>query len=250
MGVPINDIAAFLDSTLDITRYRDSSINGLQVEGAEEVTRVALAVDACMDSFELAKSEGAELLVVHHGLIWGGIKSVRGATKRRLQFLLDNNISLYAAHIPLDAHKELGNNAVLADMLALQDQKPFCEYHGKMISVSGSLPTPTTAATLASSIAKMLNTTTRVEGDPERRVNTVGIVSGGGSFSLEEASLAGLDCLFTGEGNHAAALEAADSGVPIIYAGHYETETMGVKALVPVIEEKFGLSAKFVDTKK
>lgn len=250
MSVSLNTISAFLDSTLDISRYRDSSVNGLQVEGLETVSKIAFAVDACMDSFRMARDAGAELLVVHHGLIWGGIKSVRGTMKKRLQFLLDNGISLYAAHIPLDAHATLGNNALLADMLALQDRKPFCEYHGKMISVAGKLPEATTAAELAEDIASKLNTTSRVEGNASRSVNSIGIVSGGGSFSLTEATDMGLDCLFTGEGNHASDLEAEDSGVPIIYAGHYQTETMGVKALMPVLAEQFGLEGVFVDTQE
>jgi len=246
MAATLKQIASFLDRELDIAGFTDSSANGLQVEGRAEVRRVGLAVDACMPSFRAAAERGCDLLIVHHGLIWDGVRAVRGVFRKRLAFLLENDIGLYAAHIPLDAHAKLGNNVLLARALGLKKLKPFCRYRGRDISFAGELARPVSACELAARMAKKLATKTRVVGDRRARVRRIGVVSGGGSFAVNEAEEVGLDALFTGEGTHAADLDAAESGVVVIYAGHYETETLGVKAVGKALAKRFGVRTEFL----
>lgn len=246
MTATLKQIVEFLDRELDIDGFADRSANGLQVEGRAKVGKVGLAVDACMPSFRAAAERGCDLLVVHHGLIWDGVGAVRGVFRRRLAFLLEKDIGLYAAHIPLDAHPKLGNNVLLARALGLRKLRPFCRYRGKDISFAGELARPASARDLADGMAKKLATKTRVVGDRRARVKRIGVVSGGGSFAVTEAEEAGLDALFTGEGTHAADLDAADSGVVVIYAGHYETETLGVKAVGKALAKRFGVRSEFL----
>jgi dinuclear metal center YbgI/SA1388 family protein len=246
MGATLKQIVEFLDRELDIDGFTDSSANGLQVEGRADVRRVGLAVDACVPSFRAAAERGSDLLVVHHGLIWDGVRAVRGVFRKRLAFLLESDVGLYAAHIPLDAHAKLGNNVLLARALGLRKLRPFCRYRGRAISFAGELARPVAARDLAERMAKKLSTRTRVVGDRRARVRRIGVVSGGGSFAVNEAEEAGLDALFTGEGTHAADLDAAESGVVVIYAGHYETETLGVKAVGKALAKRFGVRAEFL----
>jgi len=246
MGATLKQIASFLDRELDIGGFTDRSANGLQVEGRAKVRKVGLAVDACIPSFRAAAKSHCDLLVVHHGLIWDGVRAVRGVFRKRLAFLLESDIGLYAAHIPLDAHAKLGNNVLLARALGLRKLQPFCRYRGRDISFAGELARPVSARDLADRMAKKLATKARVVGDRRARVRRIGVVSGGGSFAITEAEEAGLDALFTGEGTHAADLDAAESGVVVIYAGHYETETLGVKAVGKALAKRFGVRAEFL----
>ncbi len=244
----LSDIAAFLDDELKVGDFKDSSANGLQVEGRAEVRKVALAVDACMDSMRAAVAQGADMMVVHHGLIWrGGLTSIRGIARRRIAYLLKNELGLYGVHLPLDAHAKLGNNACLARILGLGKLRPFCAHMGKTISFAGELPRAKTGREVAALLAEALDTKTRVAGDAGKPLRSIGIVSGGGAFSIAEAHESGLDGLVTGEGSHAATLDAADSGIVVIYAGHYETETLGVREVGKLLAKRFGVETVFVE---
>ncbi len=269
MPTPLKKIVAYLDRELAIDKFNDSSANGLQVEGRAEVRKVGLAVDACVPSFRAAAARECDLVIVHHGLIWdGGIRSVRGVARKRLAILLEHDISLYGAHLPLDAHPKLGNNALLAKMLGLRKLSPFGMYKGSHVGFAGELARPVTARDLAARMAKKLAVKTRAGktrpaptrlflsarqagGAPGsaagKRLRRVGVVSGGGTLAVTEAAELGLDALFTGEGGHAAELEAEEMGVAIIYAGHYETETPGVKAVGDALKKRFGVRAEFLD---
>lgn len=248
MAAKLRDIVTWLDRELDVKGFDDSSMNGLQVEGRPDVGKVGLAVDACMASFRAAEREGCDLLVVHHGLIWGGgIRAVTGVAGRRLAVLLKNDISLYASHLPLDAHPRLGNNAGLAKLLGLRRCKPFAAYRGRPIGLEGELAKPTTAKALAERAGKALSVRARVFGDAKKRLRRIGVVSGGGTMAITEAAELGLDALFTGEGAHAAELEARETGVVIVYAGHYETETPGVKAVGAALAKRFRVGSRFLD---
>ncbi|MHC4248528.1 MAG: Nif3-like dinuclear metal center hexameric protein [Planctomycetota bacterium] len=251
MAAKLRDIVTWLDRELDIEGFDDTSANGLQVEGRAEVGKVGLAVDACVSSFRAAAREGCDLLLVHHGLIWGGgIRAVTGVARRRLAVLLKNDISLYASHLPLDAHPRLGNNARLAKMLGLRKRKPFGTYRGRAVGFSGELPKPVAAKALAERAGRALSVRARVFGDAKKRLKKIGVVSGGGTVAVTEAAELGLDALLTGEGTHAAELEARETGVAIIYAGHYETETPGVKALGAALAKRFRVRPQFLDVAK
>jgi dinuclear metal center YbgI/SA1388 family protein len=248
MAAKLRDVVKWLDGELDIKGFDDGSINGLQVEGRAEVRTVGLAVDACAASFRAAARAKCDMLIVHHGLIWGGgIRAVTGVAKQRLAILLKHDVSLYASHLPLDTHSRLGNNAGLAKILGLKKTKPFAKYHGRELGLMGELVKPLTAKALAELASKALATRARVFGDAKKRLKRIGVVSGGGAFAITEAAELGLDALFTGEGNHAAELEARETGVAIIYAGHYETETSGVKALGAALKKRFRVKAQFLD---
>jgi len=251
MAAKLRDIVTWLDGELKTRDFDDGSINGLQVEGGAKVRKAGLAVDACTASFRASARAKCDLLIVHHGMIWGGgIRAVTGVAKRRLAMLLKNDISLYASHLPLDVHPRLGNNAGLAKMLGLTKRKPFCAYRGRQIGLTGTLAKPATAKALAELVGKKLSVRARVFGDAKKRLKKIGVVSGGGTMAVAEAAETGLDALVTGEGTHADELVARETGVAIIYAGHYETETVGVKALGAAVAKRFGVKCEFLDVAK
>ena len=251
MAAKLRDIVTWLDKELDTKSFDDGSANGLQVEGRKEVGNVGLAVDACAASIRAAARAKCDLLIVHHGLIWGGgIRAVTGVARRRLAMILKHDMSLYTSHLPLDAHPRLGNNAGLAKVLGLTRIKPFATYHGREIGLRGVLARTLTAKALAERAAKALAGSARVFGDPKKRLKKVGVVSGGGTMAITEAAELGLDALVTGEGTHAAELEARETDVAIIYAGHYETETLGVKALGAALAKRFRVNSEFLNVAK
>jgi dinuclear metal center YbgI/SA1388 family protein len=242
-----DDICAFLDQTLRIHDIRDISINGLQVQGRDEVTRVAVATDACLEVYRRARRARADLLVVHHGIIWGGLDRITGRVRDHLAFLLRDDMSLYAAHLPLDAHERYGNNARLSDLVGLQDRERFGTYHGISLGFCGRLPAAMQRDELASFWREELGGETFVLPFGPTTIRTVGIVSGGGSSTLSEAIERGLDCLVTGEGKHEDYHEALEGGMNVIFARHYYTETLGVRALAELLEETFDLETTFID---
>jgi dinuclear metal center YbgI/SA1388 family protein len=242
-----NDIVAFLDERLDIGGVADSSSNGIQVSGAEEITRVAVATDAAMATYRGAVELDCQLLFVHHGMIWGGIDRVVGREREHLKFLLDNEINLYAAHLPLDLHPELGNNAQLAKSIGLADRKPFGEYRGVAIGFSGSLAPPLTTLEMATSFQEQIGGIPKdLPFGPDRNA-TVGIVSGGGSSALREAIDLGLHCFVTGEGRHEDHHLALEGAINVLYLGHYHSETLGVRAVGRELEQRFGVEVTFLD---
>ncbi len=247
MAVRPEEIAAFLDKELDISSIEDESKNGLQVWAPAGIEKVALAVDTSMETFRKAWKKKCQMIVVHHGLIWGGIKSVKGVMYDRVKFLLDREMALYAAHLPLDKHPEFGNNIQLCRLLGLSSLKEFGSYHGTMIGLEGVLP----KKTRVQSIADLLRE--RLSGDPlvlsfgKEMVLRVGVVSGAGCTALSEAIARGLDCFVTGEANYASYHEIIDAGIDVIFAGHYATETLGLRALESILRGKFQIGTVFID---
>ena len=238
---------AYLDGYLRVREVPDApaALNGLQVANAGTVTRVAVAVDLCEATVRLAAERGADLLAVHHGLFWGGLKSLTGPTYRRVAGLLRQNIALYSAHLPLDLHPDVGNNPVLARELGVAVRGAFGEEYGVSIGVWGELDLARQA--LASRIATVLGATPRVLAFGPERVRRVGIVTGGAGSLIAQAAAAGLDTYVTGEGAHHTFFDAEELGVNVFYAGHYATETVGVKALAGHLEARFGLPWTFLD---
>ncbi len=238
----LHELCEFLDSYLQIRAFQDVSNNGLQVEGCEEVEKVAFAVDASMESFRAAKAVNADMLVAHHGLIWGGIGYIRGIVRRRIEFLLNSNLSLYAAHLPLDAHREVGNNAVILKKIGAEPQEEFGEYKGVKIGFSAKLE----KATAVEEIAEKLGPATILPFGKER-VRKVAAVSGKGCFALNEAIDAGVELFITGEPEHEAYHLAKEGGINVVFLGHYESEKFGVQSLMEVLREKLGLETVFLD---
>ncbi len=246
-GVDRDAICSFLDSTLNLKAVNDYSCNGLQVEGRELVQRVGCAVDACMETYRLAAKKSCDMLIVHHGIVWGGIKNITGRIRRHVHYLLEKGINLYAAHLPLDLHPTLGNNAQLAKMLGIKGTKPFGVYKGVTIGIEGRFKDNKTRDWLVQKLCGLLDTTCTVLPFGKERIQRVAIVSGGGAEELQEAIEKGVDCYITGEPSHENYHAAKEADINVIYAGHYHTEKMGVQALGRVLEKRFGVESVFLD---
>ncbi|GBC95812.1 GTP cyclohydrolase 1 type 2 [bacterium HR16] len=247
--VRLADLTGYLDDYLAVREVPDypNALNGLQVEGKEEVHRVLTAVDASVASIEEAVSWGAELLIVHHGLFWNGLQPIVGRFRKRLQPLLREGISLYSVHLPLDVHPEVGNNALLARTLGLEPSGRFGDYQGTPIGVVCETELP--LAEMVSRLEAKLQTQVKVIPFGGSMVRRVGIVTGGAGQTriLTEAYERGIDTLLTGEGAHHTYLDAEELGINLLYAGHYATETLGVRALGEHLRKMFGLEHRFFD---
>jgi dinuclear metal center YbgI/SA1388 family protein len=251
-AVPLDAIAAHLDERLRIVDIPDypGALNGVQVEHAGPVHRVAVAVDASLRTIQGAAAARANLLVVHHGLYWGGTQPLRAHAYARIRALITNDIAVYSAHLPLDLHPTLGNNPLLAEALGLVPAAGFARSQGIHVGVQGECDVATAdLATRASRIAVAEGGALITVGLSEgRRTRRWGICTGAGASSdtLREAAAAGIDTLIVGEGPHHTAVEAPEMGLAVLYAGHYATETFGVRALGAELERVFGLPWSFV----
>lgn len=243
----LDDFVTYLDDYLRIREVGDdaNALNGLQVENGGEVRHLAVAVDACQAVIDQAARRGADLLVVHHGLYWGGLEPLVGRAFRRTAALVRHGIAVYAAHIPLDRHPEVGNNVVLARMLGMEVRGWWGEYRGAPIGAWGELDL--TREALVERLGSVLGVVPKlIPGGPER-VRRVGVLTGAGGSLIREAREAGLDTYVTGEGRHWTYFDAEEFGVNVCYAGHYATETVGVKALAEHLAERFQLPWSFID---
>jgi dinuclear metal center YbgI/SA1388 family protein len=240
-------IVNYLNSFLEIERIKDASCNGLQVQGVKQVKRIGLAVDACMAAYKKASAKKCQMLVVHHGLIWDGLKSIRGAEREQVRYLLDHGISLYAAHLPLDMHPVVGNNAVLAKALGLSSVKPFGKYKGNYIGCAGVLPEVMTVDAAGRSCKKILGGGFFSLPFGKRKCRSLAIVSGGGSDAIPEAIEKGIDCFITGEASHWNHHAALEGHLNVLYLGHYHSEKPGVKALGKKLEKEFDVETVFLD---
>lgn len=245
------ELTSFLDETLKLGDFpNDYSNNGIQVEGEGEVTRAVFAVDACLESIEYAEDTKADFLFVHHGISWGtGFRRLTGMTARRLRVLFNSGITLYAAHLPLDAHPTLGNNACLSRALGLKDLTPFFELNGVRVGFSGTLSRACTAETLAGKI-KAVSGSSECDfyGDPEGKFKRIAVVSGSvGESVLQQAAECGVELLVTGEIGHQHYHVARELGLNVIAAGHYATETFGPKAVMAEVAGRFDVEVEFAD---
>ena len=246
------DLCDRLDDLLDTAAYADldASANGLQVGRRErEVDRVAVAVDAAEATVEAAREAGADLLLTHHGLVWDGLERVTGRDYDRVAGLVEGDVGLYVSHLPLDGHQKLGNAAGVGDVLGLADREPFGTMGPEYIGQRGRLPEPAAVGDLRERLAADLDTGGRdvqvLEFGPDA-VEDVAVVTGSGVDWLEEAIEVGADALVTGEGKQFAYHEAREAGVHVVLAGHYATETFGVRALAGRLEE-WGLETTYID---
>jgi dinuclear metal center YbgI/SA1388 family protein len=248
---PITDIIAELDALLTPARFQDFCPNGLQVPGPAQVSTIATGVSASAQLFELAARERAGLLLVHHGLFWGSGPPgpIDAQLKRRLQILFDADIALAAYHLPVDAHPKLGNNALIAKALGAQRlDDPFAHHHSEPIGCLARFPGDGLAAQeLFARVHALTEREPLVFDAGPSRVRTLAIVSGAGADYLADAAPAGADALLTGEPAERAMSQARELGLHLIAAGHYATETFGVRALGERLAERFGLRHVFLD---
>ena len=246
------DVAAFLDDLLSTARYPDypAALNGLQLDNRGPVRRVVTAVDFSAATIAGAIAADANMLVLHHGMFWGGLQRLVGSAYERLRLLFDHDIAVYASHLPLDANQEIGNCALLARALGLARTDRFGEYQGTQIGVAGASDLLTAdLLTQAVTFAGEFGGTARASAfTDEHRTRRWGVLTGSGAdaATLRLAVAQGIDTLITGEGPHHTTVDAPDHGVVIIYCGHYASETLGVRALAQVIAERFGIPAAFL----
>jgi dinuclear metal center YbgI/SA1388 family protein len=245
----LTSIIGALDELLEISSFRDLGPNGLQVPGPQEVRRVVTGVSAQRELVERAVTENAELVLVHHGLFWDFLPTgLSPVLAERLRPLFKHDVALAAYHLPLDAHQELGNNAILADRLGCERHEPFREFRGRMIGRAGTFAGEgIPAADLFERVRELTNRTPTVfDGGPEL-VRRIGIVSGSAADALPEAIALGLDAFLTGEPREHVMADAREAGIHFIAAGHYATETFGIRALGDWLERRFGVEHCWVD---
>ena len=243
----LESLVSYLDGYLKISEISDypGALNGLQLENGGSVTRIAVAVDAAQATIDRAIAEGANLLLVHHGLFWDGNRSVTGRRYRRLKALMEAGVAVYSAHLPLDVHPEVGNNAVLARALGIDVQGPFGTYKGQPVGVWGLLDS--NREEFGARLSTVLGGAVKlVPGGPER-IRRVGVITGGAGGEVGSAHEAGLDAFVTGEGAHHNFFDAEEGGVNLFLGGHYATEVWGVRALGTHLEARFGLPWVFID---
>lgn len=246
-GLSLKKLVSFLNNELALSEFpQDESANGLQVEGSREIGKIGLAVDACDAVFRKAADLEVDFLLVHHGLIWGGVKAVTGLLRRRIKVLMDHDISLYACHLPLDWHPEHGNNAQLLRILGLGKTGEFGAYHGKRIGYRGRLKREMSFADFSALVDNKLAVQSHAI-DFNGRVKNVGIVSGGGWSALHDAEQHDIDTFLTGEPSHSAYTLAEELKINLIFAGHYATETVGVRAAGDMLARKFSTETVFID---
>jgi dinuclear metal center YbgI/SA1388 family protein len=246
-------IAGELDSLLNTANIPDypQALNGVQVETQAEIVKVAAAVDLRERTIRGAIEAGANLLLVHHGLFWAGPQPLRGPYYRRIHALLASGMGLYSSHLPLDAHPEIGNNVLLARELELTPSAGFARYQTIDIGVRGDADIATSELLArASAVAQRWGGSVRSShAESSRMTKRWAICTGGGASAdtLREAVEHGVDTLIVGEGPHWTAVDADEMGIVIIYAGHYATETFGVRALADHVSRTFNLPSIFID---
>ncbi|MGI5870276.1 MAG: Nif3-like dinuclear metal center hexameric protein [Kiritimatiellia bacterium] len=249
MPIPLDAIVKALDAELRLDAFDDVSHNGLQVANRGGVSRICCGVDASLDFLRAAKAKGADFCFVHHGISWGdSLARITGLEYRIVSFLIENDMALYAAHLPLDAHPTLGNNARLAAAIGLVETAPCFTWHGNVIGVRGDLPEPLGFEALGGRV-RTLTPGGGFHALPfgKPAVRSVGIVSGGASGEVRQAVEAGLDCFITGEVDLASWNFAKDAGINMIAAGHYATEAFGPRAVAAWLADRFALPVEWID---
>ncbi len=244
----LDPIVAHLEETLRTPEVPDypGALNGLQLRSSGAVTKVAAAVDAALPVVRAAVGCGADLLLVHHGLFWGGAQRIDGAFYEKLQLAMGAGLAIYSSHIPLDVHPQLGNNALLGQAIGLGEGEPFFEWKG--IQLGRRYATEVGRGELVESVRSAVGggPVNLAPGGPSE-VRSVGVITGGAGSEVAAAAACGVDTFITGEGPHHSYTLAEELGVNLIYAGHYATETFGVKALAARLAEAFGLEWEFID---
>ena len=245
----LKDLVDYLDRYLKTSSFPDASANGLQVEGSRTVKGIGLAVDACLESVLRAEERGFNLLIVHHGLLWGTEIRLCGHTYRRVRALVQADMALYASHLPLDAHPEVGNNIQIAKRLGLTQVRAFGEYGGIPIGFQGCLEEPVPLHHAVAMSEEKIGPPKALWTFGPEEISRLGVVSGSASDPplFEEASRGKIDLLITGEPKQAAYSLAQEYGLNVYYGGHYQTETFGVKALGEHLGARFGLPTAFID---
>ncbi|MEX1048479.1 MAG: Nif3-like dinuclear metal center hexameric protein [Akkermansiaceae bacterium] len=245
--VSLDEVVAYLDQELKTGTISDypGAMNGLQLANSGKIGRIIAAVDASLPVVQAAAEGGPGLLIVHHGMFWQGAQPVTGAFYRKLKLALEADLAIYSSHLPLDVHPELGNNILLAKAIGVRDPEPFLDHHGLAIGLRGTWDGSREA--LLHLLEGVLGG--RVHQCPAgpASITRIGIVTGGAGSEVAKAAAAGVDTFVTGEGPHWSFPLAEELGINLFYAGHYATETFGVRALAERVAKNHGLPHAFID---
>ena len=246
----MTSLSEVVNYTNDFLRIReigdwDNALNGLQIENSGGITKIGAAVDASTRILKAAAKQNVDLLIVHHGLFWPGLQPVTGALRRQLELAFENNIALYSAHLPLDLHPRVGNNAQLAAALGLTSNQPFFEEKGQPIGVKACVSLP--RGELDRSLQKALSGPVKAFMFGPKKTGTIGIITGGAGSEIYKVAQEGIDTFITGEAPHWAAVAADELGMNLLLGGHYATEVFGVKALATHLSKRFKIPWTFID---
>jgi dinuclear metal center YbgI/SA1388 family protein len=222
-----------------------NALNGLQIENSGEVTRIGAAVDASTRTIDGAIERGINLLIVHHGLFWPGLQPITGSRRRMLARALDHDVALYSAHLPLDVHSVLGNNAQLAGALGFETTEPFFEQKGQCVGLKVKAQVP--RAELASKLERSLGGPVKMFATGPEQTQMIAVITGGAGAEIYAVAREGIDTFITGEAPHWAAVASEEIGINLLLGGHYATETFGVKALAAHLSDRFDLPWEFLD---
>jgi dinuclear metal center YbgI/SA1388 family protein len=223
----------------------DNAFNGLQIENSGRVTRIGAAVDVSTQVLTEAQKRDVNFLIVHHGLFWPGLQPIQGALRRQLRLAFENDIALYSAHLPLDIHPRVGNNAQLVAALGLKSAQPFLEEKGQPVGLK--IRVSLSRSELVRKLQKALNGPVKVFDFGPKRTRAIGIVTGAAGSEIYRVAEEGIDTFITGEGPHWAAVAAEEVGMNLLLGGHYATEVFGVKALAAYLSKRFRVPWEFID---
>lgn len=242
------ELENYLATLLDIKSYEDYGPNGLQIEGIEQISKIAFAVSATQASIQMAIEKGAHALIVHHGLFWKfhGVRTLTGPFAKRILPLVRSNINLFGFHLPLDGHMEVGNAATIAHMIGLKNLRPFGDYKGSPTGVCGDFSSPLSGDHLKSVLEKILSHNVLHANVENKAIETLGIITGGANSEWYLAMKCGLDAYLTGEMSEHDWHESTEAGVHMFAAGHNATESFGIQALMSRVEKEFGLECFFI----
>jgi dinuclear metal center YbgI/SA1388 family protein len=243
----LSDVVRHTDRYLRVGEIRDwdHALNGLQIENSGRVTRIGAAVDLSTRVLTEAQNRQVDFLLVHHGLFWAGLRPVRGALREQLRLAFENDIALYSAHLPLDIHHRIGNNALLVIALGFESAQPFLEVKGQPVGLKVRMSLP--RSELIRKLEKVLNGSVKVFGFGPKRTCTIGIVTGAAGSEIYRVADESIDTFITGEAPHWAAVAAEELGMNLLLGGHYATEVFGVKALAAHLSRRFRVPWEFID---
>jgi dinuclear metal center YbgI/SA1388 family protein len=243
----LSEVVSYADDFLHIREVGDwdNALNGLQIENSGRVRRIGAAVDISTRVLSEAAKQNVDLLIVHHGLFWPGLQPIRGALRRQLQLAFEKDIALYSAHLPLDVHPKIGNNAQLVAALGLKSARPFLEEKGQPVGLKIRASVP--RSEVVRKLQKALNGPVRVFGFGPKQARAIGIITGAAGSEIYRVAEENVDTFITGEAPHWVAVAAEELAVNLLLGGHYATEVFGVKALAAHLSKRFRMPWEFID---
>jgi dinuclear metal center YbgI/SA1388 family protein len=243
-------VPQLVDYCRDLLRVREiedwpNALNGLQIENSGAATKIGAAVDASTRTIDAAIEQGINFLIVHHGLFWPGLQPITGGRRRMLERAFQHDLALYSAHLPLDVHSVLGNNAQLAGALGLENTEPFLEQKGQCVGLK--LKAQVSREELARKLEQSVGSPVKLFATGPEQTQAIALITGGAGSDIYAVAQGGVDTFITGEAPHWAAVAAEELGINLLLGGHYATETFGVKALAAHLADRFDLPWEFLD---